>query len=190
MPSEKLSPPPERRQCHSTTALPSTASTGVPASHASITVREKLSIRLGWTYASAAAKASLRSSSETNPRSRILCSIPSGGVTRPAPIVRRSTESLPCSQETQNASTSQSQPLSSSRSAGVEQEGPLDVVARPETLRVVVRGRRHPGTCDQVVLGYRPEAVGELVLGLGEEPHRARRREDVADDVEAGVASS
>ena len=45
----QVTPAPERSQCQRTTALSALASTGVPASHASMTVREKLSLRLGCT---------------------------------------------------------------------------------------------------------------------------------------------
>ncbi len=44
-----MSPPPDRRQCQATTSLRPDAITGVPASQASIIVREKLSTLLVWT---------------------------------------------------------------------------------------------------------------------------------------------
>ena len=52
-----MSPPPDRSQCQVTTSPAAEAITGVPASHASMSVREKLSLALGWTSAAAAAKA-------------------------------------------------------------------------------------------------------------------------------------
>src|SRR6202140_300996 len=67
--SPYVSPAPERSQCQRSTSLCALAMTGVPASHASSTVREKLSLADGCTYALAAAKPSERSPSDTNPRS-------------------------------------------------------------------------------------------------------------------------
>ena len=71
---------------------------------------------------------------------------------------------------------------------GVEDEGPADPVPGPEARRVVRRRDVDAGAGHRMVFGHGAETVGELVLGLGEEPHRRRGGQGVANDVDARVA--
>ena len=114
-PSPKMAPPPERSQCQDTTSLPCRASTGVPTSQASITDREKLSIRLGCTSADAAASALSRSEVSRKPRSITRPRNSLGTSTSPAPTVTRSTPASSSARASEKRSTNQGHPLSTSR---------------------------------------------------------------------------
>ena len=107
-----------RRTARSASARPRwrrLAMTGVPASHASMTMREKLSRADGWTYAAAAAMASSRSSSERNPRSTTRSATSTGGTTSPTPKVTRWRSRSSLRTASANPSSRCSQPLAPSR---------------------------------------------------------------------------
>ena len=135
-----MRPAPERSQCQRTTAASPFAITGVPASHASMIVREKLSSADGWRYASAAAKALSSSSSGRKPRSTTRPTRESGGGHRPgAHRDEREREVVAgdCVGERRRPALPT---LRSLAAAGVEHEAPVDAVAAAKALRVVAGG--------------------------------------------------